>query len=336
MRHLAYIALLALVSASCSSDGQRFKLDGRLLNLNQGEFYVYSPDGGLDGPDTISVVGGRFSYETTCERPTLLMIILPNYTTQPVFAEPGRTAKLRGDASHLKEMTVKGSKDNELMTAFRQQTDGMNADETAAAAVTFVQKHPTSAVGAYLVLRYFIYTDSPDYVTAGQLIDTMLARQEHNGFLRRLQRFLQIATTTAQSNDIPVFTATSIGGDKVTEQLLTERGTAVVCSWATWKHESMSEARQLGDAMMAADSCFNLLLVSIDGDPKTAARVATQRRMHGTIVCDGDMIDGTVYRSLGLIGVPDNILIKDGKIVARHLKITDLTKQLPTSADKDN
>lgn len=334
MRHLAYIALLALVLASCSSDGQRFKLDGRLLNLNQGEFYVYSTDGGIEGIDTIAVTGGRFTYETACERPTLLMIIFPNYTTQPVFAEPGRTVKLRGDASHLKAMTVKGSKDNELMTDFRRQTDGMTTDETTAAAADLIQKHPSSAVGAYLVMRYFVYAERPDYAAAQQLIDTMLTRQEKNGFLRRLQRFLQSAAVTTQTDDIPTFTTTDIGGNTVTEELLTSSGYAVVCSWATWKHESMSEARQIGDAMMAADSCYNVLLVSIDGDPKTAARISTNRRMHGTIVCDGRMVDSPLYHSLGLIGVPDNILIKDGKIVARHLSIDNLKKQLPQPNDK--
>lgn len=45
MRKLIYFFLLTLVLVSCSTDDKHFKIDGRLLHLNQGEFYVYSPDG---------------------------------------------------------------------------------------------------------------------------------------------------------------------------------------------------------------------------------------------------------------------------------------------------
>ena len=44
MRLFAYIATLTLIMVSCGTDSKHFKLEGRLLNLNQGEFYVYSPD----------------------------------------------------------------------------------------------------------------------------------------------------------------------------------------------------------------------------------------------------------------------------------------------------
>ena len=55
MKHIAYFFWLTLVLMSCGTDSHHFKLDGRLLHLNQGEFYVYSPDGIIDGMDTIKV-----------------------------------------------------------------------------------------------------------------------------------------------------------------------------------------------------------------------------------------------------------------------------------------
>lgn len=96
-------------------------MDGRLLNLNQGEFYVYSPDGVFDGIDTIKVEGGRFTLETQCKESGTLVIVFPNFSEVPVFAEPGKSVSVKGDASHLKEIEIEGTKENELMTAFRQQ-----------------------------------------------------------------------------------------------------------------------------------------------------------------------------------------------------------------------
>ena len=49
------LALLTLALVSCGTDSRHFKIDGRLLHLDQGEFYVYSPDGGVVGLDTIKV-----------------------------------------------------------------------------------------------------------------------------------------------------------------------------------------------------------------------------------------------------------------------------------------
>lgn len=63
MKKLTYLLLLTLVLVSCGTSSDRFKIEGRFLNLNQGEFYVYSNDGGISGVDTIKVNGGRFTYE---------------------------------------------------------------------------------------------------------------------------------------------------------------------------------------------------------------------------------------------------------------------------------
>ena len=71
----AVLACVAATLASCSSDSGRFRIEGRFRNLNRGEFYVYSPDGGIQGRDTIPVVDGRFAYEATItDRATFVLI----------------------------------------------------------------------------------------------------------------------------------------------------------------------------------------------------------------------------------------------------------------------
>ena len=127
MKHLYILILAVLTLASCGTDSRHFKLEGRLLNLNQGEFYVYCPDGAMRGLDTIKVQAGRFSYITECDAPKTLVIVFPNYTEQPVFAQPGKSVDIEGEASHLKEMKVTGTKDNELMNGFRKQVASCSA-----------------------------------------------------------------------------------------------------------------------------------------------------------------------------------------------------------------
>jgi hypothetical protein len=58
-----------------------------------------------------------------------LMIVFPNFTEQPVFAAPGKSVDIKGDASHLKEMKVKGTKPNELMNQLREQIANASPNE---------------------------------------------------------------------------------------------------------------------------------------------------------------------------------------------------------------
>ena len=41
-------------------------------------------------------------------------------------------------------------------------------------------------------------------------------------------------------------------------------------------------------------------------------------------VCDGKMFDSQALQQLGMMGVPDNIIVKDNRIVARNLMGTQL------------
>ena len=77
-RYLAYVILLLLL-ASCGAESGRFRIEGRLANMNQAEFYIYNMDGGSLRLDTIKVVDGRFIYETDLEHQGTFVILYPNF-----------------------------------------------------------------------------------------------------------------------------------------------------------------------------------------------------------------------------------------------------------------
>ena len=183
---------------SCGTDKRHFKIDGRLLNLNQGEFYVYSPDGSLGGVDTIKVQAGRFTYKVECQKEMTLMIVFPNFTEQPVFAAPGKSVDIKGDASHLKEMTVKGTKANELMNQLREQIANASPAEIQKYAKQFVEDHPESIVSMYVVRNFFLQKDNPDFATARLLIDKMIESQPNNNALKTLQQTVRPHAHTPQ------------------------------------------------------------------------------------------------------------------------------------------
>ena len=370
---VVFTLVAALVCTSCGTDSRHFRIDGRLLHLNQGEFYVYSPDGTINGLDTIKVQAGRFSYEVACDRPMTLMIVFPNFTEQPVFAQPGKSVDLKGDASHLKEMTVKGTKDNELMNKFREMIRNAAPPEMKKCAQLFVQDHPESRVGAYLVDRYFIHDANPDTKTAVRLVDLMIEKQPENGYLKRQKRQLTASFVATKGADIPNVLGTTVDGKTIGRVQLTKAPVTVVCALATWKYESMSQFRRLAAYAASQQGRVAVVGVSIDASPSlvcsqlasqigisdsasglafgpssgsssgsasgsssgsssasasAAAQGSSSSRSSSTcyVVCDGKMVESPFFTRLGLTGVPDNIVIKHGRIAAAHLTDNQLTE----------
>lgn len=370
---VVFTLVAALVCTSCGTDSRHFRIDGRLLHLNQGEFYVYSPDGTINGLDTIKVQAGRFSYEVACDRPMTLMIVFPNFTEQPVFAQPGKSVDLKGDASHLKEMTVKGTKDNELMNKFREMIRNAAPPEMKKCAQLFVQDHPESRVGAYLVDRYFIHDANPDTKTAVRLVDLMIEKQPENGYLKRQKRQLTASFVATKGADIPNVLGTTVDGKTIGRVQLTKAPVTVVCALATWKYESMSQFRRLAAYAASQQGRVAVVGVSIDASPSlvrsqlasqigisdsasglafgpssgsssgsasgsssgsssasasAAAQASSSSRSSSTcyVVCDGKMVVSPFFTRLGLTGVPDNIVIKNGRIAAAHLTDNQLTE----------
>ena len=326
-KHITYLILLTLVLVSCGVDGKHFKLEGRFLHLNQGEFYVYSTDGVLDGIDTIKIEGGRFAYEIPCDEEGTLVMVFPNFSEQPVFTQPGKTVEIKADASHLKELEAEGTDNNKLMTAFRKQVSNMSPQQAIEAAAEFVKHNPKSDVSAWLIRKYFILAPKPDYTKAKQLLDLMIAEQPKNGKLVNLQQQL-IGLTATAGKSLPIFTATDINGNKVTQANLTQSPNAVVFLWASWNYESTDMQRQLKRLKAAKGNGLSVIGVCIDPSKSEMQQSLRQDSISWPTINDGMMFDTKIAKQLGLSQVPANILLKNGKIVGRNIRMNELKEKI--------
>lgn len=326
---VSLLSFLTLLLASCGTDSHHFKIDGHLLNLNQGEFYVYSPDGSVThGMDTIKVQAGRFSYLVECDRPMTLMIVFPNFTEQPVFAEPGKSVDIKGNASHLKELTVKGTKANKLMNAFREQILSASPAEIKKCAIQMAENNPESAVAVYLVRRYLVAVDRPDYTTAARLLKLIVEKQPDNQFAARLLASCN-GKTTINNGALPRFSANDINGKVVNNATLASVPNVVFYVWATWNYSSTSQLRQLADMERQSDGKLKVVSICLNPDKSSCQRTLKQYGADNiTTICDGRMVNGDLFNKLGLYNLPDNILIKNGTIVEQHIEFSRLIGML--------
>lgn len=317
------------ILASCGTDSKHFKIDGHLLNINQGEFYVYSLQGdGAKALDTIKVQAGRFTYTAECTSPKTLMIVFPNFTEQPVFAQPGKSVDIKGDATHLKEMTVKGTKDNELMNSFREQIHSASPPEAIKYARQFVEDNPTSAVSPYLVRRFFIACDKPDLRTAANLLTRIAAAQPDNMWVKSLQARIQGKTVLGVGTTLPQFRTSDINGSIVSSTDLAATPTAVVIAWATWSYESINMLRIASERQKEQSGKLKVLGICLDPSTATCRQTLKQNNISVQCVCDERMVDGSLFNKFGMKGIPDNVVIRNGHIQAIALSANDLAKEI--------
>lgn len=322
------LVVLSLLLNSCGTKSGKFRFEGRLRNMNQAQFFVYSPDGAMEGMDTIQVHEGRFAYETDLRDAGTFVIIFPNYSEQVVFGQSGATVTIKGDASHLKEMTIKGTDDNDDMTKLRMELNRLTPPETPKAVEAFIRNHPDSRASLYLLQRHFVLDRHPDYKKAAELARLMLKATPDNGRLITLSRQLKRLEGGAATR-LPKFTATDVSGRKVSDANLKSR-VNVVTVWATWSYQSTDMQRRLKLQKSRYGDRLSVLSICLDGSPAACKRSVVDRdSLRWPTVCDGLIWQTPLLARFGFSTVPSNLVADDkGRITDRNLTPQQLEEKI--------
>jgi hypothetical protein len=326
-RLLGYI-LLTLIVVSCGTPSGQFKIEGRFKNFNQGEFYIYSSDETQGRLDTIHVADGRFAYTTYLDDTVTFQLVFPNFSEVPVFAMSGASVTINGDASHLKEIEITGTDDNELMTQFRLSTSELTPPETLVAAENFIKDHPESRISLYMLDHYFILNSNADYAKASELLKLIKETAPDNRQLKLLDRQLESFQSTMPKGKLPRFSATDMKGRQVSNaQLNAELN--VIYLWATWNYDSQNMQRQLRSFKKDYGSRLSLLGISIDARRHDCERTVDRDSISWSTVNDGRMWQTPLLSKLGLAELPGNIVTdRSGRIVARNLSTQELRDKI--------
>lgn len=326
-KFLFYLLTLVLLTG-CGPEGNKFRLAGRLRNINLGQFLVYSPDGGFVGVDTIKVQNGRFSYEREVRKDVTLILVFPNFSEQAVFASPGEEVEIKGDATHLKEMTIKGTDENDELTKLRTRLNKLTPPEIPAAVAQYIEEEPTSIVSIYLLDKYFVNAKTPDYVEAQRLAGLMLKANPDNGRLRKLKTQLDGLKNSRLQAMLPVVSAKDLDDKQVsTNQLKGKVG--VISTWATWNYPSTDVQRRLRKLQKKYPQNLSLISICMDGDKRECKKRVERDSLMWSVICDGQMFQNQMVQQLGLFVIPSMIVTnKQGKIVARDLEPNKVEEEL--------
>lgn len=322
-KYFGYL-LLTLLVVACGTPAGQFRLEGHFRNFNQGEFYLYSIDDGRGSLDTIRVVEGRFSFMREVERPTTYVLVFPNFSEIPVFAESGASVDMQGDASHLKETKVAGTADNDLMTEFRLKVSQMTPPKVQKTAEEYIREHPETECSRYLLDKFFIQRPDADYKKASSLVAVLAKARPNDLRINNLQKQLKQLKNNKEGQQLPRFSATDVKGNKVSNASLAGE-VNLLTVWSSWDYASQNLQRQLRELKKTYGSRLGLVSICLDANRNDCLKIMERDSVNWSTICDGRMFDSPVMTQLGITDIPCNIMTdKSGRITAVDLNQTDL------------
>lgn len=325
---LGLLTLLTLVLVACGPDSKHIKLTGHLLNLNQGEFLVYSPDGAIDAVDTIYVEGGRFTFQPRCENHGSVIIVLPNKQEIPVFVSPGNSYSIEGDAYNIGELKVKGGKDNELMNDFRKNLAGMPANYIPAGEIQkFITQNPASPVGINLVRTYLLKGKQPDYRAADAAMAQMVKAMPDDAALKVMQTEIASLRNASAGAQLPSFSVPDINGNILSSASFMT-GVVIFFAQASWDFESTSNMNRILATRRELGKNWKLVVVSFDASKHQCRNNIHLEPNDGYIVFDGNMAESPLARKLAIRQTGTAIVVKDGVIKERNKMGDQLLQEL--------
>ncbi len=324
---------VTLLLQSCGTPSNRFRMEGEFKNMNQVDLYLYDAASGKK--DTVHVQRGRFLYETDFKDTATLMLMFPNYSQIPIFATSGITVKVKGDASQLRETKVKGSKENEEMTAFRLKSNQLAPPDMEKIAIDYIMEEPNSPVSFYLLQQFFVKSITPDYTKALQLCNVMLKANPHSKPVQQLKIQLLNLNKGRVGSNVPIYILSDTKGKIITNREM-QSELNVFCFWASWNYDSQLQLRTIRKLIKKNKGKISAMGIGIDASKGESYKWMKRDSIDFPIICDGKMWETPMAKALGLTDIPNNIIAdKKGRIIERNIPQKDLEKKIEELLNKE-
>lgn len=315
-----------LLLLACTGSPDSVRITGDFANLEQAEFYIYSPTGAIDNLDTIKIQGGEFEYTAKIDGEEIFRLLYPNFSELTIFARPGDEIEIEGDAQNLNGVDVTGSEDNEVYTEFREDITDLPADKVCEVARQVAFKYPRLAVSRHLFQEYFLQHDSLQPKLVREVYDSLCRANPDDIALNKLSRRVRAYGILYDGQKLPNFklqTHTSaFGGEEGREISSKEfKGTyLLIAFWGSWKSGSQSalyRLRRFRREMKAKNLEVNAISYSLDCDERELQRIEKADSVDYYSFCDFQSFNSPLVLQWGITDLPFFVLVgPDQRIIA--------------------
>lgn len=323
-RQLFYIASL-LTLLCCSNHPGEVKIHGEFAHLEQGEFYIYSSDNGLDHLDTLRIESGEFDYKLSLEGDATLHLLYPNFSKLTIFASSGDDIDIEGDAQNLNEVKVSGSEDNEVYTQFRRETAEQAPEQVREAARSYMLEHPTLQMSRYLLSTHYLLDPKAPTSEAKEIFDSLCRACPDDISLTKMATAVNTKDILQRGKQLPKFklklrppfTDRSQEGRTVTNADY-KGAPLLICFWAGWKSGTQSalyRARRIRNEMNGKP--IGLISYSLDSSEELLRDIEARDSINYASYCDHLCFSSPLVEQWGIRDLPFFVLTDaNGKIIA--------------------
>lgn len=290
-----------------------------------------------DRIDTIFVKDDKFSYSSPIDTITSAFLLIRNQTEYPIFLDKGNKIKIKGDISNPEALTIDGNKYNQEFTVFQKELnelDTLSEQVLEQKAEEFIKQHHSSFVSLYLLDKYFVQKDSPDFNKIKKLIEVMAGILQDKLYIERLNESISQAEKTEIGKYAPFFSLSNVKGVKITRSSEDfKKKNLLINFWASWNdsvsnYRSNSELKELYKKYKK-NKYVGMLGISFDVNKEQWKDAIKQDTLDWEQVCDFGGLNSETAKQYSVQQVPANILLSaDGKILAKNLHGEELKKKI--------
>lgn len=260
------LVAFTLMLASCS-DGDSFKIDGTLTGVEGAMVrIVFEGDSGIVDEWADVDKKGHFSFKGQSALPVMVNILNPqNDLLLTVVTVNGDHLKLKGDASKVMAIKVKGNKLNEDWQLFRDEHQAFYTDPNPsrldAAIEKYVREHPADMLSTALLMA-----DYSDYSNADK-VKKLLEGIEPQARPESLTRSFLNNPMRKKSGNLPRLMTLTLAkpGGAFEEIKLTDQVT-LISLWANPQNDRMTALRALNEAGEENTDRFHVIDVLTEAD----------------------------------------------------------------------
>lgn len=335
MRKSMILYMLLASLTACHNNSQETNIQGEIKGLGNDTLYLYGNDGNYERIDTIITENGKIDYTLQIDTVTSTLLLINNKTTQvPLFLNKNEKITIQGNASDLDFLTIGGNIPNEEYTAFQQTLKGLGkpSDKVLEEKVEeFIRNHHSSLVSIYLLNKYFVQKETPDYAKINSLIELMAGNLQDNPVIEQIRTYSEQVEKIVVGKSAPFFSLPNVKGEKITRTDKFKDKYLLIHFWASWDSLSMKTNAKLRkiNRDYKKNKKFGMLGISLDIDNKAWKETIKRDTLNWEQVCDFSGLNSGTVTQYAILSLPSNVLIDpNGNIVAKGIQGDSLANKL--------
>lgn len=342
LERIVYI-LSALILVFACNKSKRYKIEGRLSDLNNAALYVVyeSPEGNTI--DTL-ICDEKGSFIVSREQEDNLQTITFYYNNREqwftVYPETGKTVQVKGDAKYPALIQIKGGRINNKLTEFKKMAETIlkeQADisgsrkenpqpngevvsqmaninlELKRIAQDFISRNPDEEASAILIDEYFT---QPDEVEQTEYLLNLLSPELDDYYsVKKLRSQIAKAKNTMTGAKAPDFNVTNIYGQTVTQDSFLNKY-FILAFTALWCDMCQNEVMMLDEILTVyPKDSLEILLVSLDDESDEVRETLQQDTIQWNLVTDSAGQAISLFEKYNVNSLPKCFLMDKNGII---------------------